>query len=404
MNADDDMIEKVKELWIDTFHDSREYVGMVIDHYYDDNLCRRRYIDGRLISSAIMIPYSLKLDCIDITGNITAEDGEMSNRNIPRVVKCGYLCGLATNEEWRGRGIMASLISETEDAAIRNGFSAVTLIPADERLRKYYSRLGYRDMSNLHFVDAKYSHNDEPANIREHIFGFSANIAHSDMSHTYIENSDMDICTYETGIFCIRNLSCLQNILTRRIVDLLIDKCRLYEEKYCDNVLMHDSQQWNDIFCDLFRDGDKVCFSVDNPQNITDMILQYYLHSESDRNLPDCFPEIDIKSAVCMTTSLKVIPLFGKTESTQALIGTLLRTVRSNHVTGPDLNFSIQCSDAKEAGALIEKFSQEEKLRGFEFSIREEKYGMIKFLQEGSTTKKINYPDPSLISMRLMLD
>lgn len=406
MNAYADMIEKVKRLWMETFHDSREYVDMVIDHYYDSRLCRSRYIDGRLISSAIMIPYSLKLeeDCFNAPESVSAEDGRMSIRNIPRVVKCGYLCGLATVEEWRGRGIMASLISETEDAAIRNGFSAVTLIPADERLRKYYSRLGYRNMATLSFIDARYIHDDESANIHECKLALSANILHDNIPQNNIDNFDLDICTYEVGIICISSLSYEQNVLTRKLVDLLIGKCRQYEEKYCDDILMHNSQQWNDIFCDLFRDGGKVCLSLDNQQNITYRFLQYYSHSETDKNFPDCFTKIDVKSAVFLTSSLKMIPLFGNNESKQALIGSLLQTIHCNNATGSDLNFSIQCMDAKEADALIEKLSQEEKFRCFEFSRREEKYGMIKFLQEGDLSTKNNYPAPSSVSMRLLLD
>ena len=50
-------IERIKQLWIDTFGDSRSYVDMIVDGYYDNNICLNIFEGDQIISSSLVIPY-----------------------------------------------------------------------------------------------------------------------------------------------------------------------------------------------------------------------------------------------------------------------------------------------------------------------------------------------------------
>lgn len=134
-----DAITQLKQLWIETFHDSRQYVDMVFDNYYDPRLCLHveEVETGRIVSAAYMWRCFLSFPGSE-------------NLDFPPAV--GYICGLATVPQRRGEGIMRRLLEATEQVARENHFSCVTLIPADSSLREYYRGLGYRDMEPVKIV------------------------------------------------------------------------------------------------------------------------------------------------------------------------------------------------------------------------------------------------------------
>lgn len=54
-----------------------------------------------------------------------------------------YLYAIATDTDYRGKGLMRSLLSQVENFAIDNGYSFTFLIAADSALASAYERLGY---------------------------------------------------------------------------------------------------------------------------------------------------------------------------------------------------------------------------------------------------------------------
>lgn len=128
----------VKQLWIDIFGDSRHYVDMVVDHYFDPEYCKCVWEGEKLIAMAMAIPY-----------NFIPIDADRNKTHKTAFKKGLYLCGLSTLPEYRKRGIMASLMKEIEELALTDGFDFTFLIPADDRLRDYYRNKGYYNSNSI---------------------------------------------------------------------------------------------------------------------------------------------------------------------------------------------------------------------------------------------------------------
>lgn len=124
--------EDMMELWKETFHDSAHYIDIVFENYFTPANAFYRYDENRLIASLLRIPYEFQI---------------LTNEGLKRLLRGVYLCGLATRPEYRRRGIMAELMNEAEEASNRSGYDLSFLIPADDHLRDYYKRKGYRTAS-----------------------------------------------------------------------------------------------------------------------------------------------------------------------------------------------------------------------------------------------------------------
>lgn len=110
-------------LWKETFHDSDAYISLIFDNYFSPDLCAYEEIDGQIAGSLIGIPYSFG--------------------NADRKVSGLYLCGLATKQQFRSRGIMTRLLSRINEIAREKGFAFTFLIPADAGMRLYYHDRDY---------------------------------------------------------------------------------------------------------------------------------------------------------------------------------------------------------------------------------------------------------------------
>ena len=127
--------QKMMELWKNTFHDSDKYISIIFDNYFNiDNI---EYIEdnGILMSALLGIPY------------------EFSNG--VSTLKALYLCGLATSNEYRNKGIMSNLIERINKRAKDNGYAFTFLIPASETLKIYYSNRGYYNA--MYIIENRYT-------------------------------------------------------------------------------------------------------------------------------------------------------------------------------------------------------------------------------------------------------
>lgn len=130
-----DLKAKMMKLWKETFHDSDAYISLVFETYFDPEFIEYYEENGKLISALIGIPYYF---C-----------------NGKEKIKGLYLCGLATLEEFRHRGIMTDLIDNICRKAKDKGFSISFLIPASDMLRIYYASRGF--CNAMYVVEDRYT-------------------------------------------------------------------------------------------------------------------------------------------------------------------------------------------------------------------------------------------------------
>lgn len=127
MNTDN-IKNQMMKLWKDTFHDSDDYIKLIFDSYFNPDYIAYRIKDDKIISALLGVPYFFK----------SKINPDVSLRGL-------YLCGLATNPNQRGNGIMSELIEEINQRAADLKFDFTFLIPANEGLFKYYSDRGYSE-------------------------------------------------------------------------------------------------------------------------------------------------------------------------------------------------------------------------------------------------------------------
>lgn len=130
-----DLKNKMKKLWKDTFHDSDSYISLIFDNYFNPEFVEYYEENDKLVSALMGIPYEF--------GN-----GKDSFKGL-------YLCGLATLDEYRHRGIMHALIEKINEKAKDNNMAISFLIPASDMLRIYYQGKGY--VNGMYRVEERYT-------------------------------------------------------------------------------------------------------------------------------------------------------------------------------------------------------------------------------------------------------
>lgn len=179
------------ELWKETFHDSKFYIDLVFDAYFSlDNICVR-YEGERLVAALLSVDYRFLMP---------SEDGGR------KVIWGCYLCGLATRPEYRRQGIMTSLMHEAENRAKSKGCALTFLIPADDHLRAYYNRHGYRDAS---------------------------------YRKTYVFEKEKSECDSSLYIYSVRDF--LKNGKSE-FAEGLAEWCRIREKHLCGAALLHSQR------------------------------------------------------------------------------------------------------------------------------------------------------------------
>lgn len=117
------MKEQVKALWKLCFEDSEEFVEMYFKLRYKNEVNVAIQSGDEVISALQMLPYPMTF-C-----------GE--------TVQTSYISGACTHPEFRGKGVMRELLSQSFARMLRNGVYFSTLIPAEPWLFDYYKRMGY---------------------------------------------------------------------------------------------------------------------------------------------------------------------------------------------------------------------------------------------------------------------
>lgn len=130
--SDTALIEQTKELWHKCFNDSNVF----LDYYYNERTAPENILcsveGGRVTCMLHMIPRSV------------IKQGKR--------ISVTLIAGVATDPEFRGRGIAHALLNEAESVS---NADALILKPANDGLFKFYGSIGYRGICRYteHLLD-----------------------------------------------------------------------------------------------------------------------------------------------------------------------------------------------------------------------------------------------------------
>lgn len=116
-----------KALWQEVFGDDDAFVDAFLMRYYKRRHLLAVWEEERMISMVHRIPFRSELGLT------------------------GYLYGVATAPDRRGRGWAGNLLREAITRAREEGCDALVLIPSEESLKEFYGRLGFAEERPIHF-------------------------------------------------------------------------------------------------------------------------------------------------------------------------------------------------------------------------------------------------------------
>lgn len=117
------MKEKVKKLWNLCFGDDEAFTELYFSKRYSDEVNLAIQENGNVISALQILPYPMTF-C-----------GE--------IISTGYISGACTHPDHREKGSMKRLLLKSFTQMLNKEVPLTTLIPAEDWLFSYYSRIGY---------------------------------------------------------------------------------------------------------------------------------------------------------------------------------------------------------------------------------------------------------------------
>ncbi len=118
--AKEEDLPQVLKLWSVSFNEDENFNNWYFDNVYKADNTIVYEDNGMIIAMLQMLPYE-----------------------ITNLGKVSYIFGACTMPEYRGKGIMASLIAYSEELDRQSGIKASILIPQNESLFNFYDRFGY---------------------------------------------------------------------------------------------------------------------------------------------------------------------------------------------------------------------------------------------------------------------
>ncbi len=113
------------KLWCEIFGDSEEFVDAFFHYCASENVLHTLSLNGHVVSVLYTLPYELTY-----------------NGNTEQVA---YIYAVATDKEYRGRGLMRHLMSQVHESLRIKGYVAALLLPSSSALALYYASMGYRE-------------------------------------------------------------------------------------------------------------------------------------------------------------------------------------------------------------------------------------------------------------------
>lgn len=116
--------EETKTLWQCVFHeDSEEFIELYFSRVYKGEYNVVTQINDHVVAALQTLPYSMLYD--------------------GKTIKTAYISGVATSHEYRQQNIGNSLMLQAHHRLFYKKVVVATLIPAEEWVADWYSRLGY---------------------------------------------------------------------------------------------------------------------------------------------------------------------------------------------------------------------------------------------------------------------
>ena len=115
--------EQVKALWRICFQDSEEFIDLYFRLRYKNEVNAVIQNGDKVVSALQMLPYPMTF--------------------CGKTVQTSYISGACTHPDFRSKGAMRELLSQSFARMLRNGVHFSTLIPAEPWLFDYYKRMGY---------------------------------------------------------------------------------------------------------------------------------------------------------------------------------------------------------------------------------------------------------------------
>jgi len=120
-----DMTGNIKVLWQEAFGDTNEFIDSYMESAYSAKACRCAIEDNRIVAALHLMDCSVKVE------------------------KFAYVYAAATSKAYRGRGIFRSLMRDTEEYLISEGYAGMILVPGDAGLAEMYEKLGFCPFEGL---------------------------------------------------------------------------------------------------------------------------------------------------------------------------------------------------------------------------------------------------------------
>lgn len=136
-NPEQTDVKELRELWSEVFHDEDWYLDLFFKNIFDRKNTLVGKTEGKIVAMLYMVPYKLKYE--------------------NSVYDIMYLYALATNKDFRKKGIMKRLIKKSEEIVESLGYIGSFLVPAEESLVSYYENMGFDKVigSNIYDCDSE---------------------------------------------------------------------------------------------------------------------------------------------------------------------------------------------------------------------------------------------------------
>ena len=116
-------VSEQSQLWKNVFGDEDGYIKLFFDTAYKTSKCFARFENENIVSALYLLDCSVSLDS--------------------KIYDGCYLYAAATDEKYRGRGLMKKLIDEAKDFMKEQSKAFIALVPASASLYDYYSKSGF---------------------------------------------------------------------------------------------------------------------------------------------------------------------------------------------------------------------------------------------------------------------
>lgn len=186
---------QTRALWKLCFNDNESFVRLYFSKVYRHELNSFEERDGKVIAALQRLPYRLTL--------------------AGHTVTVGYVSGVCTSPEFRGKGIMNKLMKQAHRQMAEDGHSFALLIPAEERLFDYYAKQGYAPCR-----PSLYEQTYEPLPI------LSDNDPQTDDTYTYQVITKKEECEVNALTICLEKELSSRGcavVHTKKQIDVVLD-------------------------------------------------------------------------------------------------------------------------------------------------------------------------------------